>query len=304
MNKKILLIYNPVAGRDSERPTALDIVSLFPADYRITVRYTYGRGSGTELVRDYGAECEMIVICGGDGTLHEAINGLMSAEMKKPIGYIPIGSTNDLAVALGIPQKPEDAVKLIVSGGIKKIDLGKINGDYFTYVACFGPGTAISYSTPQSLKNKIGYSAYMFNGFVLNLFHTVKQAKPKRLNIECDGKVYDDNYYFGAISNSTSVAGMFRYDENDISLNDGRFEVILVRKVKNPLDFFRVFHKIVKREYDDDGLLYFKASHIKIVFEKKEDWSLDGESMSGVESADISVLNNAVEIFSESKLCD
>ena len=250
------------------------------------------------IARDFAEGHDLVICCGGDGTLNETINGLMSAGANIPIGYLPMGSTNDLAVTLGIPTKLNEAAELIASGHTNGYDVGDYNGHQFSYVACFGPGTKISYSTPQKMKNLLGYSAYMINGFFLHLISALADVKPRHIKIEYDGNVLEDDFYFGSFSNSTSVAGLFKFDKDDVKLDDGLFELLLVRKLSNPLAAFNMLHRIMKRDFDGDSLIYIKASEVKLTFEKPEIWTLDGECGGEATQVDLKVLHRAVNIFS------
>ncbi len=222
----------------------------------------------------------------------------MSAGVSVPIGYLPMGSTNDLAATLGIPTKLKEAAELIASGHTNGYDVGDCNGHQFSYVACFGPGTKISYSTPQKMKNLLGYNAYMINGFFLHLIPALADVKPRHIKIEYDGNMLEDDFYFGSFSNSTSVAGLFKFDKNDIKLDDGKFELLLVRKLSSPLAAFGMLHRIMKRDFDGDSLIFIKASEVKFTFEKPEEWTLDGECGGSTTQVDLKVLNRAVSIFS------
>ncbi len=297
--KRALLIINPCAGRNASRKNLDEIVKAFPDGvFDFTIKYTTCRGDAVNITKTLAPEHDTVICCGGDGTLNETINGLMQSGCNKPIGYIPMGSTNDLAVTLGIPTDLKAAAELIASGETNSYDIGCFNGRHFSYVACFGPGTTYSYSTPQKMKNMLGYSAYIINGFILHIIPALKDVKPRHIKIEYDGNVLEDDFYFGAFSNSTSVAGLFKYDKNDVKLNDGKFELLLVRKLANPLSAFAMLRKIMKRDYDGDTLLYLKASDIKMTFDEAETWTLDGEY--GGECRDISlkVDSNAITIFS------
>ena len=297
--KRALLIYNPKAGRDSARPSLEEITELFPGTmFDLTVKETTRQGEAADFAENLSSDKDLIIVCGGDGTLNEAVGGLMKLGRKIPVGYIPIGSTNDLAKTLGIPTDIVAAASIIIHGEARAYDIGEFNGGHFTYVSCFGPGTCVSYNTPQKMKNKLGYSAYMINGFLFSVIPTLKQVKPKHIRIEYDGdKVIDDNFYFGAVSNSASVAGMFKYDENDVRLNDGKFEIMLVRRLNRPTDIFKMLRRIMKRDYDGDSLLYFKSGSAEFKFDSPEDWSLDGELRPGVKSVSFKALGGAIDIY-------
>ncbi|MCR5149627.1 MAG: diacylglycerol kinase family lipid kinase [Clostridiales bacterium] len=298
MNKRVLLIFNPVAGMSAKRPTPEKILSLFPDGYSITLKLTSKVGDGEEIARNYCNGYDIVVACGGDGTLHEVINGLIAACADIPVGYIPIGTTNDLASTLNLPAKTEDAVNLIINGETHNYDIGTFNDICFTYVASFGPGTAVSYETSKRMKNALGYGAYMLNGFLLKFGQALRDVKPRHIRIEHDGNILEDDFYFGAVSNATRIGGLFRYDENDVKVGDGLFEVMLVRRIKNPIHALPMLRRIIKRDYDGETLMYFKASDIKMYFEKEETWSVDGECVKNIKNAFIGVKKQAVRIYS------
>ena len=101
-----------------------------------------------------------------------------------------------------------------------------------------------------------------------------------------------------AVSNSTSVAGIFKFDEDDVKLDDGVFEVLLVRKIKSVADAFGMIAKIAKRDYDGDSLIYLKTKSAKFTFDEPVPWTLDGEFGGEVQDVHINILPKALEIFS------
>lgn len=297
---KALLIINPCAGKNSKRIGATDIINSFSgADYRFDVKTTRCRGDATEIVKECGADYDVIICNGGDGTLNETVNGLLSLGKEVPVGYIPTGSTNDLAVTLGIPSDLTDAVELIKSGKKNTYDVGSLNGRYFNYVASFGMGTQISYSTPQGMKNRLGHGAYMLNAFVLQFVPMLKSFRPVKMKIEYDGGVLEDKFYFGSLSNSTSVAGLFKLDNHDVYLNDGYFELLLVRGLKKNIEAIGMLKKVIKKDYDGEKIILLKTKHVKITTDEPMPWTLDGEFGGSHEVSELDVMHNAFEIFSD-----
>lgn len=300
--KKALLIINPRAGKDSTRHSAEEIIAKVDPDgtlFEFTVKETTCSGDATNLAKEFCPGHDLVICCGGDGTLNETINGVMLLGNRIPIGYLPMGSTNDLANTIGIPTDIDEFASLIRDGHTNGYDVGMVNNKFFTYVASFGPGSSMSYSTPQWMKNHLGHAAYMLNGFVFKLFSNLKEVKPLRIRFEYDGGVVDDTFFFGAVSNSTSVAGIFKYNEDDVKLDDGLLEVLLVRKLRSPFDAFRMFGKILKRDYDGDSLIFLRTSACRFTFlDEGVKWTFDGEYGGKIDDARISILNRAVDIIS------
>ena len=296
----MLLIVNPCAGKNRKRASAQDVISkLSSVNFDFDVRETQRQGHATEIVKEFGADYDMIICCGGDGTLNETINGLLTLEKRIPIGYIPSGSTNDLAVTLGIPAKVDKAAEMITNGKINGYDVGSLNGRYFNYVASFGLGVELSYSTPQALKNILGHAAYMINGFVINLIPMIKNLKPVHMKIEYDGGVLEDDFYFGSFSNSTSVAGIFKLKGSDVKLNDGYFELLLVRGLKKNTEAFSMLGKIIRQEYDGEKIMLIKSKKVKITCDKETPWTIDGEFGGDLKDVDLEVHHRAFDIYSD-----
>ncbi|MCM1363969.1 MAG: YegS/Rv2252/BmrU family lipid kinase [Faecalibacterium sp.] len=291
--RKVLLIVNPCAGRTKSRAGTFDIVNKFSNnDYEFSIHTTTCQGDATNIVKKNYEGKDIVVCCGGDGTLNETINGVMEMPNRVPIGYIPSGSTNDLASTLGIPNDIKKATDLIMAGHTNSYDIGLFNNRYFSYVASFGAFTRASYQTSQKWKNRIGHAAYLLNGI-----RDWGTLKPVHMKIEHDGGVIEDDFMFGSISNSTSVAGLFKFSVDDVRLNDGYFEVLLVKK----LNFFDVpvaFSKIVKQQYDGEQIIFLKTRSVKITSPKAVDWTLDGEYGGSHKTVMLHVLSKAVDICS------
>ncbi len=295
--KKILMIYNPRAGMTVRRPKAGEILREFGSDAEKTdVMATAYPGHAGELAARFGKDYDTVVCCGGDGTLNEVVSGLRRAGAAADVGYIPFGSTNDFASNVGIPVKMRDAVRTVRTSEARACDVADFNDRSFTYIASFGPGVSVSYSTPQRFKNVFGYSAYMINGFGFHMIPTLRALKPKHIRVEYDGSVLEDDFYFGTVTNSLSAAGMFRYDKDEVRFNDGKFEVTLIRRMTSPMQMFSLLQKMGRHEYDGETMLHFQASRLHFRFEKPEIWTLDGESSGEITDADIRVRHNALRL--------
>lgn len=292
--KKVLLIVNPCAGRTKSRAGTFEIVDKFSKnDYEFTVRTTTCQGDATNIVKRELDEHDMVVCCGGDGTLNETVNGVMDMPRRVPIGYIPSGSTNDLASTLGIPKDIKEATDLIMSGQLNDYDVGLFNNRYFTYVASFGAFTRASYATNQKLKNKFGYLAYLPTA-VPEVF----DIKNYKLRIEHDGGVIEGDFVFGAISNSTSVGGFIDFDTNEIKLNDGVFELLLCKGLKFK-SVVPTLLKVKQRKFDGNPLIFLHTKKLKVTcLEGEMDWTLDGEYGGRHKDVMVHVLDGAVHICS------
>ncbi len=293
LKKKILLIINPCAGKTKTRPRVFDIISCFPPEYKITIEFTRCAGDATRIVKEKIAGHDYVVCCGGDGTLNETINGVMDLPKRIPIGYIPIGTTNDLASTLGIPSDYKKAVQTILDGHTNWYDIGLFNNRYFSYTAAFGAFTKSSYNTSQKMKNLFGHAAYIMNGLTewknIENYHAV---------FECDQGTFEGEFCFGTITDSISVAGIFKLDQNEVRLDDGKFELLMVSKIKRLSQAPMLLRQMQRMDYDGKRIYLFHTSNIKITFDREVPWTVDGEYGGSHREVIAHNLSKAIKIFS------
>jgi len=274
--QKILLIVNPVSGMGKQRARTVifNIVNFLSQHNCLTTIFaTTHQGHATELVMSHAAAHDRIICCGGDGTLSEVLNGLVQLDKKVPVGYIPTGTTNDLAHAIGLASNVKSAMHLALFGAERELDLGTFNdGKYFSYVASFGAFSKVAYETPQWLKNRLGRASYFFYGI-----SEIAAFRSHRVRIEADDIVIDGDFVFGSVSNSTVIAGVVKLPEEKIQLDDGKFEVMLVKTPKGPLDLHHIVQGLASQDYNEDSVLFFTASHVTFTFEGDVPWTVDGE---------------------------
>ena len=272
--KKILFVFNPHSGKGQIKDHLLDIVNiLVSAGFDVNIHPTQGRNDAKATVIRFKGTYDAIVCSGGDGTVNEVVAGLMAAGIDVPITYIPAGSTNDFANGLQLPKSMTKAAKLAVEGVPYKVDMGTFNDRSFVYVAAFGAFTEVSYATSQQLKNVLGHQAYIIEG--MRQFTNIKSS---HMTITANGQTMEGDFIYGMVTNADSVGGFKGITGKNIGLDDGIFEVTLIRKLKNPLDLNNlVSYAITKEVKEDQSVVVFKAS--KIVFESEErvPWVLDGE---------------------------
>jgi len=272
--QNVLLIVNPVSGRQKSRLLVYKIVDFLSRNgCKTTIFSTIRRGNATELVREYAASHDKIICCGGDGTLNEVFSGLAAMDISIPVGYIPTGTTNDMANALGLASNTKNAIRLTMHGKVRTLDLGTFNDDkYFSYVASFGAFSKVAYETPQWLKNRLGRASYFFYGI-----SEIADICSHRVRIVADGREIDGDFVYGSVSNSTIIGGLVKLPEDSISLDDGKFEVMLIKTPKDPLDLHSIVQGLVNQDYDDDALMFLTASQVKFTFEGAVPWTVDGE---------------------------
>lgn len=278
--KKMMFVYNPYSGKAQIKNHLYDIINLFSnAGYEITIHATNKPKDAMEISENLDDSYDLLVCCGGDGTLDEVVTGRRKAHKKYPIGYIPAGSTNDFASSLCIPNDMAEAAEHIIHGNYFYCDLGKFNDDVFVYVAAFGFLAEVSYETSQDLKNMFGHSAYVFEAMkrmtMIKAHHMVIEYLDEHSNEE---RTLEGDYIIGMITNSDSVGGMKKITGPEVYLNDGLFEVTLIPELKNPFDFSGAFADIVMNDFEASNFTRFKTSKIRLHSSSPVSWTLDGEN--------------------------
>ncbi len=290
---KLLLIVNPRSGREKMRTQLLKVTEILSdAGYDITVYPTKKQGDATVRVSKIKQnEFDKIVVCGGDGTLNEVITGLMLTGVKCTLGYIPSGTLNEwssgLHISKNIPQAAADAV----SGREIDLDIGKFGDKYFSYTASFGAFTEASYSASQDVKNVLGQAAYFFEGI-----KSLGNIKPIHLKFSCKEREIDGDFLFGAISNSMSVGGIVKFSESMVKLNDGMFEVMLVRNPENIIQFQTIVDGILRQDLSKDGIEFFHTDKITVTGGENVSWTLDGEYAEGKDLITVENIHSAIHL--------
>ncbi len=296
--KKLLLLANFHSGKGIIKLNIADMIDYYNSNgFEVTVYSSQYVGHIKDIVEKYGSFYDNIVCCGGDGTLNEAVNGLMSLNKRPLLGYIPSGSTNDFANSIGISTIIEESYKTAINGHHFSIDIGKINDKYFSYVAGFGLFTNISYETPQTIKNILGYQAYL-----LTALKEITNIKTYPMKVTYDNGIIEDDIMIGLVSNSNSIAGMKKLFENYADLSDGLFEVLLVKKPKNTSLLKNIVSCVVEKNFDNDMFYSFKTSKIKFESTEFIKWTVDGEYGGDFNSTEINVINNSIDILIEKNI--
>lgn len=291
--KKLLFIVNPKAGRTKSFSPLFDAVARFSqADYLVKLVVTEGAGDARRAAAGLGGAFDLVVCAGGDGTLNETLSGLMTLENKPCVGYIPNGSTNDFATSLHISPNPAVAAAAITCGRVHRLDIGSHNERYFAYVASFGAFTRASYSATQAAKNALGHFAYILEGI-----NDLDSLRPYRCRVEADGEVFAGEYIFGAVCNSTSLGGLMKLDPSRVQMDDGKFELLLLRMPKNAMELSALISSLTRMEYNEPEVIFRHVEKVVLTTESIIPWSLDGEFAASAPRVEIRNLHHAVELL-------
>ena len=298
--RRIYFIVNLVAGKAEIGEHLGEVIEEFnKSDFEVVVHVTQ---NSMDAIISASYACEnnfdMIVCAGGDGTLSQCIQGVIKSRITMPVGYIPAGSTNDFARSLGIPRTTMEAVGRITSTSPTLCDIGQFNDSYFTYIVAFGAFTNVTYETSQQLKNTFGHSAYIVSGLM-----QLTSIRSKHMRIEYDGNIIEDEFIFGMVTNSASVAGLLSM--NDFLLDDGMFEVTLIKKPTNIMHLHQIISSLINisEEIDKEYIKFFRTD--KIVFTSLNNepitWTRDGEYGGNASVNTITCLHKAIPFFVEDK---
>lgn len=287
-----MFVLNPHAGKGEIRQKLLAVIEKFNGEGYDTLVYpTAHSGELPGVVRRLGPEMDLVVCCGGDGTLNETVSGLMKLNPRPPLGYLPAGTVNDFASGLGLSKDLEMAAATAVTGAPFDCDIGRFGDRYFTYVAAFGAFTDVAYQTPQQSKNMLGRMAYILEGV-----KRVTSLKYYHIEAQFDSGNCEGDYLFGMVSNATSVGGLKLPDKGRISMNDGMFEVLLIKKPSSLQESQQVINAVLLQDYSSPLITAVRTSRITMRCENTP-WTLDGEFGGAPEKVEIENLRLALRVI-------
>ena len=293
MKKRMLFVFNPKAGKGQIKSNLLDIVNVFnQSGYEVLIHVTQYSKDAYEKVKEYADKVDLIVCSGGDGTLDEVVAGLMEVDSHLPVGYIPAGSTNDFANSLFIPKNMVEAAKVITEEHIYQCDIGKFNDTTFAYIAAFGLFTDVSYATDQDLKNILGHLAYILEGA-----HRLLDIKKYSMKITTEELEVEGDFIYGMITNSRSVGGFKNLTGKNVDMDDGLFEVTLIRMPKNPIELQEILRALVMQEDNSDLIYSLKSKRIRIESDEAIPWTLDGEYGGNPKEVEIENKHKALNLY-------
>lgn len=291
---KLLLILNPRAGKCEGFKRLPEVLNAFQQHgYLSTVLLTEKSGDAALFAKHYEKDYDLIVCIGGDGTFSEVMSGMVNNRSHKPIGYIPTGSSNDYGFSLGLTTNLNQAIHDIVTGKPQYFDIGLCNGKPFAYVAAFGAFVKTSYSTSQDLKNLLGHFAYVLEGI-----RELRSLRSEHIRIETDGEILEGDYILSIVSNSLSVGRILHFNPEEVEMNDGFMEIMLISMPSSLWDLSGIIQAISSQEYSScNSILFRRSKRIKITTQNSIAWSLDGEYMQGSIETTIEILHNAIQVI-------
>ncbi len=291
--KKMLFLINPKSGKAQIKNHLLKLVDIFIKNgYEVTVHITQKKGDAVKVAAAGTDAYDILVCSGGDGTLDEVVTGMVKSGKTIPVGYIPAGSTNDFANSLKLPKNMERAAEVVVSGTPFLCDLGTFNNEVFVYVAAFGMFTEVSYGTGQELKNLLGHMAYVLEGA-----KHLTNIKSYKMRFTHSGGVIEGDFIYGMVSNSVSIGGFKNLTGKNVALDDGEFEVTLIRRPKNPIELNKLITALIDKNVENEFIYWFKTAKLKVESKSEIAWTLDGEFGGNHKKAVIENCKGTMEIM-------
>ena len=271
---KVLIVVNPVAGKAKINRNIIKIRDNIAkiGEKDVIIKYTKKNKNATEIIKKCEIDFDVLFVCGGDGTLNEVIQALCDLDKRVPIAYLPVGTTNDFAKSLEVPFDIQKLSRNFDLTTIKEVDVGRINNRFFNYVSSTGLFAKTSYQTTSKMKNKYGRFAYVISGV-----KEVISCKPQRLKIYINNEIVEDEFVYTSISNSCYIGGFKLFRKKDVRLDDGKFEVLLVKGKGKFFETLILLLKIITGNFKDKNIRFYKTNSLKIESDSDIEWSIDGE---------------------------
>lgn len=274
--KKMLLLYNPKAGDGRIKASLSELCDFFTKnDFEVTVYPTQAPADAVQQIEARAHAYERIVVCGGDGIMHEALNGIMNADTACLLGYIPAGTVNDFANTHHISRDIMEAAKTAALGKEEQMDVGCFNGEFFSYVAAFGVATSVSYETPHQEKKRLGSLAYVLRALgAVDFAHWENNCQ--HMTISWPDAQASGDFLYGMVSNSKFVAGTDLFTRDLFDWKDGLLEGLFIRRPMNLAELNTIISGLVRSDFSSP--MFVRAQAPWFSFEGDETaWTLDGE---------------------------
>lgn len=297
MMRKVLFVFNPVAGTAKVKKNLFEIVGFYDEN-NCLVTLCPARKL-TEYADEQGLDLytyDLVVCSGGDGTLNMMVSFCQERYPDVTIAYVPSGSTNDYAYSIGIPDNMEAALRNTLNGTVRRIDIGNFNGRCFLYVAAFGIFTKTSYSTSQKSKNLLGHMAYILEGI-----KQVSEIRSYHMKVSAHDIELEGDYMLGLVTNTLSVGGFKNLLPRErIALDDGEFEVLLIQKPSNLTELHGIITALLREKLEDAPYIaFFRSPKVIVHAECKLAWTLDGEYGGEVQNVEILNMEKQLKIVCE-----
>ncbi|WP_164995864.1 diacylglycerol/lipid kinase family protein [Miniphocaeibacter massiliensis] len=297
--RKIKIIYNPTSGSQGNKKT-IDNISckLLDKGYLIQKVYTTGQNSAyEETIKADKDGFDIVIACGGDGTVNEVVNGLVKVKSNMKLGIFPLGTVNDFAYYLGLDTSSKTLTELIEEDEFINVDIGIAGEKNFINVAAGGLLANVGHETAKGSKAMFGRLAYVAEGIriipdiITNDFN---------LKYKIDDKEYEDNVYLFLIANSSSIGG-FKKAAPNASVSDGYLDCVIIKSLDKITDLAQVFLQVLSGGHiNNDDVRYFHAKKIEMTSDSSIEVDVDGE-YAGELPMEFKLSDYKAKVFANSK---
>jgi len=269
---RVRFIYNPYSGENTIISDIDKVIMVHQkhgyevVPFRVSYEYNIG-----EAFKGLDDTFKYVLIAGGDGTVDTVVNYMKQHDINLPIAVIPVGTANDFAKFIGMPEDVEAVCEQVLNSKVQKLDIGKINDKYFINVASTGLFTDVSQKTDINLKNTIGKLAYYVKGL-----EQLPNFRKLKIKVTSEKTVFDGDMYLMLIFNGQTAGNLkFAYKAE---VDDGLLDVIII-KAGMIKDMIALFINMLKGEHleDENSIVYFKANKIKVECLENIVTDIDGE---------------------------
>lgn len=291
---KTLMIVNLEAGKgDFENQLSFVVMELKNKGFDVVIKYTEKDCGADKIIENYKLEYDVLIVCGGDGTLNQAVTALTNLNKKVSVSFIPIGRTNDFAKTLNLPKTGLEIAQNIINSRAVQTDTGVFNDKYFNCVASFGAFSEMVYNIDKKSKKKSGFFTY-----ILNCIKQLKNIKSYDIKVHFDNEIIEDEFIYCGISNSISIGGLKWFKSTEISLSDGLFEVVLIKKPESIFEYIGIIKSILLKDYSEDyNIIYSQDESLRIESQENIEWTIDGEDAGFYRNVEIGTIKKNIEFL-------
>lgn len=292
LEMKVLVLFNPFSSKQKISKNKQLVIDKLSTKYEVVEFFeSTAPKSITDKIAKDGNEYDLLLISGGDGTLNEAVNGIVRGGIKTSVAYIPSGTVNDVGSILGLKKNVKKGLDIALNGDAVKIDVCKLEEHAFVYVCAAGKYTSISYDISYKLKKRLGRFAYFVRG--------IKELPKKggmNFRVETNGVTEDINCFLFFALNYRQFGGFKFYRRNNPYLNDGIVDFTFIEKRKR-CNLFRTAKFVLFGDRVKKGVKTISSDSIKITCDEEIDFNVDGELAHTGKEATISVLKEELSII-------
>jgi diacylglycerol kinase (ATP) len=293
--ERFLVIYNPSSGKETVQQKIFQIAKEFLVDEDISITFisTKKQGDAVEAAKAACADgYDLIIACGGDGTINEVVNGIMHSPCKTKLAILPSGTVNDFGTYMGIPTSVNGFITMLKNKKTALVDVGKANDRYFINVISGGAFTNIAHEIPSETKSIFGKYAYYFQAAIEI---PTQIYKSHHLHIKTETESLNLEALVFMVSNTPSIGGMKKLSP-DAKYDDGLFDVVIIEKAP-PFALLEIFSGFASGDHvNHPSVHYFKSSQIAIDAEEEIIMDIDGE-YGFTTPVDIKIIRKAIELL-------